>query len=187
MHDDGVMRDAQGRALSFEILLNQSGSSMRTAAEMRQVVDIFSASLRNLGITPTVTVLDPAQFIQRTNNYQFDMTWYERARSLSPGNEQMLYWGHQASPQPGTRNWMGMNSPSRGDGGQDHRWATTREDYLAATRALDRILTAGQIRHPGQLPRADFALGPLCADLDYPEYIPLYGDWPGFHAGNLVA
>src|SRR5690606_32749586 len=58
---DGELRDAQGRPFSFEILLNQSGSAMRTAAETRQIVDIFVQSLRNLGIHPRVTQLDAAQ------------------------------------------------------------------------------------------------------------------------------
>lgn len=178
VHDDGVMRDAQGRALTFDILLNQSGSSMRTAAEMRQVVDIFSASLKNLGITPTVTVLDSAQFIQRTNNYQFDMTWYERALSLSPGNEQLLYWGHKGITTPASRNWMGMNSPAAEAMVAKITQATTRDEFLAATRALDRILTAGRYVIPVSYTRISRLAH--ASRLNYPETIPLYGDWPGF-------
>ena len=101
-----------GQPFRFEILLNQSGSAMRSNAEMRQIVDIFVQSLRNLGITPTVTLLDAAQYVERTNNYQFDVTWYERGLSLSPGNEQMLYWGTASADQEGSKNWMGVRSPA---------------------------------------------------------------------------
>ena len=59
-----------------------------------------------------VTLLDSAQYVERTNNYQFDMTWYERGLSLSPGNEQLLYWGHEGVTRTGTKNWMGMNAPA---------------------------------------------------------------------------
>ena len=56
--------------------------------------------------------VDSAQYKERTNAYDFDMTPYIRSLSLSPGNEQMLYWGSAGVSEPGTRNWMGMNSPA---------------------------------------------------------------------------
>lgn len=175
---DGVLKNAQGQPFRFEILLNQSGSAMRSNAEMRQIVDIFVQSLRNLGITPTVTLLDAAQYVERTNNYQFDMTWYERGLSLSPGNEQMLYWGRDGVTKPGTRNWMGMDSPAAEAMIAEMGRAATAEDYQAAVRALDRILTAGRYVIPVSFSRVSRLAHN--SDLHYPEKTPLYGDWPGF-------
>lgn len=174
----GELRDAKGQPFSFEILLNQSGSAMRSSSETRQIVDIFTESLRNLGIRPKVTLLDSAQYVERTNNYQFDMTWYERGLSLSPGNEQMLYWGSAGVEKTGTKNWMGMNSPAAEAMIAEMGHAETREDYRAAVHALDRILTAGRYVIP-------VSFSPISrlahkADLHYPENTPLYGDWPGF-------
>lgn len=175
---DGVLSDAEGRPFRFEILLNQSGTAMRSASETQQIVDIYAHALRNLGITPRVTLLDSAQYIERTNNYRFDMTWYERALSLSPGNEQTLYWGHQGVATPGSRNWMGMNSPAAEAMINAMINARTPEDYTAAVRALDRILTAGRYVVPVSFsPVSRLARS---ADLQYPDRIPLYGDWPGF-------
>ena len=151
---------------------------MRSNAEMRQIVDIFVQSLRNLGITPTVTLLDAAQYVERTNNYQFDMTWYERGLSLSPGNEQMLYWGRDGVTKPGTRNWMGMDSPAAEAMIAEMGRAATAEDYQAAVRALDRILTAGRYVIPVSFSRVSRLAHN--SDLHYPEKTPLYGDWPGF-------
>lgn len=178
IHDDGLLRNAEGQPFTFDILLNQSGSAMRTAAEVRQMVNIFVESLRNLGIRPTVTVLDSAQFIERTNNYQFDMTWYERALSLSPGNEQMLYWGADGVTKPGTRNWMGMNSPAAEAMIRNMQSSTTNEEFIASVHALDRILTAGRYVIPVSYTRNSRLAHK--SDLNYPETIPLYGDWPGF-------
>ena len=178
VHDDGVLRNAEGRPFRFEILLNQSGSAMRTSAETRQIVDIYTQSLRNLGMETQLTQLDSAQFIERTNNYQFDMTWYERALSLSPGNEQRLYWGHDGVTQPGTKNWMGMNSPAAEAMISEMLTTDSPENYRAAVRALDRILTAGRYVVPVSYSRIS-RLAHL-SDLHYPERIPLYGDWPGF-------
>ncbi|MFT4013568.1 MAG: extracellular solute-binding protein [Paracoccus sp. (in: a-proteobacteria)] len=175
---DGQLRDAEDRPFGFEILLNQSGSAMRSSAETRQIVNIFVESLRNLGIRPQVTLLDPAQYVERTNNYQFDMTWYERGLSLSPGNEQMLYWGHAGVEAPGSKNWMGMNVPAAEAMIREMVNARDRDDYLAAVHALDRILIAGRYVIP-------VSFSPISrlahrANLHYPERTPLYGDWPGF-------
>lgn len=174
----GVLKNAQGAPFQFEILLNQAGSAMRSNAEMRQIVDIFVESLRNLGITPQVTLLDPAQYVERTNNYQFDMTWYERGLSLSPGNEQQLYWGQAGVTKPGTKNWMGMNSPAAEAMIAEMGQAGSLEDYRAAVRALDRVLTAGRYVIPVSFSRVSRLAH--SAKLHYPEKTPLYGDWPGF-------
>lgn len=175
---DGKLQNAQGQPFRFEILTNQSGSAMRSSAETRQIIDIFVQSLRNLGIAPQVTALDSAQYIERTNNYQFDMTWYERGLSLSPGNEQLLYWGHAGVDKPGTKNWMGMNSPAAEAMIAEMGRAETEDDYRAAVRALDRILTAGRYVIPVSYP--EISRLAHSADLHYPEKTPLYGDWPGF-------
>ncbi|MDP5306145.1 extracellular solute-binding protein [Paracoccus spongiarum] len=174
----GVLTNDAGRPFSFEILLNQSGSAMRAASEMQQIVDIYIEALRNLGITPRVTMLDAAQYVQRTNNYDFDMTWYERALSLSPGNEQRLYWGKDGVTLPGSRNWMGMNSPAAEAMIDAMLSADTPEAFAAAVRALDRVLTAGRYVIPvGYSPISRLAHS---GRLHYPERTPLYGDWPGF-------
>ena len=176
---DGVLQNAEGRPFAFEILLNQSGTSMRTASETQQIADIYVQALRNLGMQARITLLDSAQFVQRTNEFQFDMTWYERALSLSPGNEQLLYWGSDAADQPGSRNWMGMKSPAAEAVIAAMVNSQTDADFTAAVRALDRILTAGRYVIPvGFSPVSRLA---HAADLRYPaETTPLYGDWPGF-------
>lgn len=169
---DGVMKDAKGTPFTFEIVL-QSG-----ATQTEQVVDIYVQALKNLGITPTVTAVDSAQYKERTNTYAFDMAWYTRALSLSPGNEQMLYWGAAGVAEPGTRNWMGMNSPAAEAMISAMVGSRGQEDFIAATRALDRILTAGRYVIPVWFSR----VSRLAHDrhLHYPARIPLYGDWPGF-------
>nr|WP_236635840.1 extracellular solute-binding protein [Paracoccus aminophilus] len=174
----GVLRNNEGTPFRFEILLNQNGSAMRSASETRQIVDIFVESLKNLGIAATVTQLDSAQYIERTNNYQFDMSWYERALSLSPGNEQLLYWGHDGVTKPGTKNWMGMNSPAAEAAISALLTAESPENYAAAVRALDRILTAGRYVIPVSYTRISRLAH--SSVLHYPDKIPLYGDWPGF-------
>ncbi|WP_295167109.1 extracellular solute-binding protein [uncultured Paracoccus sp.] len=175
---DGQLKNAQGQPFAFEILLNQNGTAMRSGSEVQQIVNIYVEALRPLGITPRITLLDSAQYIERTNNYQFDMTWYERGLSLSPGSEQRLYWGRDGVSTPGSRNWMGIDSPAAEAMIDAMTAADTAEDFTAAVRALDRVLTAGRYVIP-------VSFSPIsrlahAADLKYPEEIPMYGDWPGF-------
>lgn len=175
---NGRLANAEGKPFEIEILLNQAGTAMRTSSETQQMVNIYVEALKGIGITPHITLLDSAQYVERTNNYQFDMTWYERALSLSPGNEQMLYWGHQGVTEPGSRNWMGMNSPAAEAMIDEMLNAASAEEFRAATQALDRVLTAGRYVIPvSYSPVSRLAHR---VELKYPETVPLYGDWPGF-------
>ncbi|OOY20745.1 ABC transporter substrate-binding protein [Thioclava sp. DLFJ5-1] len=168
---DGVLKK-DGKPFTFEIVLQQG------AAETQSIVDIYTEALKKLGIFPKVTVIDDAQYTQRTNAYDFDMAWYWRALSLSPGNEQNLYWGSKGVKEPGSRNWMGMNSPAAEAMVKAMLDAKSHEDFVAATHALDRVLTAGRYVIPIWYAPVDRIAH--IKQLHYPEKTPLYGAWPGF-------
>ena len=169
---DGVLKNAADQPFAFEIVLQQG------AAETQAVVDIYVEALSRLGIFPRISTVDDAQYKARTNDYDFDMAWYIRALSLSPGNEQYLYWSKRGVTEPGSRNWMGMDVPAAEAMIDAMLNARAHEDFVAATRALDRILTAGRYVIPGWYSRIS-RLAHAKA-LHYPEALPLYGDWPGF-------
>lgn len=168
----GVLRDGAGTAFAFEILLQQGSSDQQAIAAA------FVESLQSLGISARITVIDPAQYVQRTNAFDFDMTYLLRAMSLSPGNEQRLYWGSQAADQPGSRNWAGVQSPAV-DGLITAMLETDDPAVFTATaRALDRTLMAGRYVIPfwfSPISRLALAEG-----LHFPDNLPLYGDWTGF-------
>ncbi|MGL4280750.1 MAG: extracellular solute-binding protein, partial [Albidovulum sp.] len=169
---DGVLKNAEGKPFTFEILLAAN------ATETQSIIDIYVEALKNLGIVPTVTVADTAQYKERTDQYAFDMAYMLRALSLSPGNEQYLYWGSKVVDQPGARNWMGMTSPAAEKAIDTMVGARNTDDFIAATKALDRVLTAGRYVIPIWFSKT----GKIAhsAHLHYPTRIPLYGDWPGF-------
>ena len=126
----------------------------------------------------TITTIDSAQYKERTNNYDFDMTYYRRGLSLSPGNEQGLCWGCDGVEDPGTRNWRGMCSPAAEAMIDTILTSTTREDFLAATRALDRVLTTGRYVIP--IYQWNISRIAHAKELKYPEELPIYGDWIGW-------
>lgn len=169
---DGVMRNATGEPFTFEILL-ASGAS-----DSEAVVNIFVEALKQLGIAPTITSADSAQYKERTNAYAFDMAWYTRALSLSPGNEQLLYWGSAGVTEPGSRNWMGMNSPAAEAMVKAMVSSRDTGEFTAAVQALDRILTAGRYVIPVWYSKVSRMVH--SKHLHHPERLPLYGDWPGF-------
>jgi peptide/nickel transport system substrate-binding protein len=169
---DGVLRNAAGEPFAFEILLQQG------ANEMLSIANIYVEALKRLGIDARITTADSAQYVERTNAYDFDMTQYIRSLSLSPGNEQTLYWGSAGVTEPGTRNWMGMDSPAAEAMIRALLTSTDQEDFIAATRALDRVLTAGRYVVPiwyNKVSRIAHS-----GNLHYPERLPIYGDWIGF-------
>jgi peptide/nickel transport system substrate-binding protein len=172
LDDAGVMRNAAGEPLIFEIVLETGASEPETMIQM------YMQSLSRIGIVPTVTQVDSAQYKERTDNYDFGMTFYRRALSLSPGNEQTLYWGSATADTVGGRNLMGVKSPAIDAMIERLLTSEDQEDFRAAAQAIDRILTAGRYVIP--IYQWNVARIAHDANLHYPDYIPLFGDWPGW-------
>lgn len=169
---DGKMVNGAGEPLTFEVLLRQGNQ------ENQAVMDIYTQSLERLGIDVKISTTDDAQFTERTANYDFDMTYYRIGLSLSPGNEQYLYWGSEGVDQPGRRNWMGMNVPAAEAMVDNILGAQSQDDFIAATRALDRILISGRYFVPlYQWPSSNVA---HAKQLKHTQTLPIYGDWAGF-------
>ena len=169
---DGQMVGPDGQPFTFEILLQQGST------EEQSIIDLYTQSLERVGITPTITTIDAAQFKERTNNYDFDMSYNRWGMSLSPGNEQKLYWGCDGVEAPGTRNWMGMCSPAAEAMIDEILNSDTREDFIASTRALDRVLTTGRYVIP--IYQWNISRIAHAKQLKYPTDIPIYGDWIGW-------
>lgn len=169
---DGVLKNAAGEPFAFEILITNGADDIINAAT------IYVEGLKRLGVEARVTTVDSAQYKERTTNYDFDMTHYIRSLSLSPGNEQTLYWGSAGVTEPGTRNWMGMNSPAAEAMIATMVAAADEAEFVAAVQALDRVLTTGRYVIP--IWYSDVSRLAHRKELKYPERLPLYGDWPGF-------
>ena len=169
---DGTMRDANGKALRFRILLSKGST------ENMAIAELYIQALKRLGVEATVEAVDDAQFVSRNAEFDFDMAIFRRALSLSPGNEQRYYWGSEAADQPGSRNLMGVKSPAIDAMIDTMVNATTTQDFIAATRALDRVLTAGRY----VVPFWQFTQDRIAhiAEMKYPDHVPLYGDGPNY-------
>ena len=167
---DGVLRDASGAPFAFDILLMNG--------QDEAVTNVFVDALRQLGIQVGVQLVDQAQYNERRNDYDYDMIINTWNMSLSPGNEQMLYWGSAGVTEPGTRNYMGVASPAA-EAMIAHMLETRDEaEFVASVRALDRVLTTGRYVIPFGFPDVSYVA--YKADLRHPETLPVYGDWIGW-------
>jgi peptide/nickel transport system substrate-binding protein len=169
---DGVMTGADGAPFTFEILLQQGST------ENQSVVNIYTEALARLGITPAMSTVDSAQYRERTDAFDFDMTYAQWGVSLSPGNEQRLYWGCEMADTLGSRNLMGACNPAI-DAMIDRMLnSESQDDYRAAVQAMDRVLMAGRYAIPfWQNTVSRIAHD---ANLRYPDTLPIYGDFIGF-------
>jgi len=134
--DGTELRDrASGHRLEFEILV--------TNRDQERLALAFSQSLKLAGIAARIRMVDAVQYDQRRITFDFDMIQYRWEQSLSPGNEQGFYWSSEAADLQGTRNYMGVRSKAIDAMIAALLKATAREDFIAAVRALDRVLMSG--------------------------------------------
>jgi microcin C transport system substrate-binding protein len=103
----------------------------------------YKPSLERLGVTVTVRIVDVAQYENRLRSWDFDVILASWPQSLSPGNEQRDFWGSPAADQPGSRNLVGIKNPAVDALIERVIFATNRNELLAATKALDRVLLWG--------------------------------------------
>jgi microcin C transport system substrate-binding protein len=128
----GVMTNAKGETLKIEVLIDNP-AFMRIALPYQETLD-------KLGIKLILRQVDSAQYQQRLNSFDFDMIFGMYAQSISPGNEQREFWGSAAAGIEGSRNEMGIMNPAVDAIAERIVLAKDREELVAATKALDRVL-----------------------------------------------
>ena len=105
-----------------------------------RIVAPYIRNLERLGITARTRIIDPSQYQNRLNNYDFDAVVASFGQSLSPGNEQRDYWSSRSAETPGSKNLIGIRDPAVDTLIEKLIFAGSREELVAATRALDRVL-----------------------------------------------
>lgn len=121
--------------MQFEILSNDPS--------FERIALPFAKNLERLGITARVRTVDTAQYQNRIDNFDFDITVWVWGQSLSPGNEQRDFWHSETADLPGSRNLAGIKDPVVDRLIELVISAADRESLVARTRALDRVLLWG--------------------------------------------
>lgn len=135
IEDDNLVHAETGDVMTIEFLL-VSPAFERIVAPMVQ-------NLKRLGVEASIRIVDPAQYQNRMDSYDFDVTVVSRGQSLSPGNEQRIYWSSAVVDEPGGQNHAGISDPVVDELIDLVIQAPDRESLVAATRALDRVLLWG--------------------------------------------
>ncbi len=101
----------------------------------------FIKNLKRIGVKANFRVVDSAQFQRRVDTFDFDIIIGGIGQSASPGNEQREFWGSDRAETHGSRNYIGINDPVIDELIDGIIHATSRDDLVTKTHALDRILT----------------------------------------------
>ncbi len=129
-----LVKTETGQPLTIEFLADDPNDE--------RFIGPFMANLRKLGIDAQIRVVDSAQYTSRLSDFDFDITTPNvvMSQSLSPGNEQRDFWSSAAADTAGSRNYMGIKNPAIDKLVDRVIFAKDRDELVAATHALDRVL-----------------------------------------------
>lgn len=163
--DGGRMLGPDGRPLAFEILVQTT--------DQQRVALAYARTLGRIGVAANVRQVDDAQYQLRRQSFDYDLIMSGLTGSLSPGAEQVNRWGSAARDGRGSFNFAGVAEPAVDAMIAAMVNARSREDYVPAVRAFDRVLIAGQyivpLYHIGEQWLARWS------DIRHPEKTPLTG------------
>lgn len=163
IQDGALQKD--GQPFTFEILLN--------APEEEKIALHYRKNLERLGIDMRIRVMDSAAFRGRLNDYDFDMVSYFWQSSLSPGTEQVLYWGCEAANQPARWNFPGICTEEIETLSKAVANTKDRDALVETMRKLDAALMAGHYMIPLFYRGSDYIAHQ--ADIQRPAETPIYG------------
>ena len=143
-----LINTATGKPLAFEMMAH-------TRAEER-LFQSFAKPLSQLGITVDIRQTDSAQRWARLKTFDFDMMQWTWGASLSPGNEQINRWGVASADIELSLNYAGVKDPAIDATIEALLAARERADFIAAVRALDRVLLNGDYVIPLYHPKTQW-------------------------------
>lgn len=133
--ENGRMVSETGAPLAFEIMV--------LSIEQQKIALAYARTLARIGVVATVRQVDDAQYQKRKQTFDYDVLISAFSGTLSPGTEQVNRWGTVAKDRPGSFNYAGVADPGVDAMIAAMTSARSREDFVSAVRAYDRILISG--------------------------------------------
>ncbi len=162
---DGRLADARGAPLSFEITVKNREEGRLALA--------YARNLARIGVAANVRLVDEVQFQRRRTRFDFDMMLGTWTASPSPGNEQRGRWSSASANAEGAYNISGVASPAVDAMIAAILAAKSSEDFVAAVRALDRVLISGFYIVPLYYAPEEWIA--YSSKLGRPDVTPLFG------------
>ncbi|HWK96341.1 MAG TPA: extracellular solute-binding protein [Pseudolabrys sp.] len=104
----------------------------------------YIKNLELLGVQASLRVVDPVQYRARVDTFDFDLTVERMSFSSTPGDSLRSYFASNAAKINGSKNLAGIVDPAIDTLVDRIVAASTREDMIAACKALDRVVRAGR-------------------------------------------
>ena len=146
---------------------------MTQSLEEEKIALAYQRSLARIGVDAEVRTVDDTQYQNRLTSFDYDMIVGKLKASMSPGNEQINRWGSASRNIEGSFNFAGTADPAIDAMITALLDARSNEDFVAAVRALDRVLISGSYYLPlYHLPNQWVA---RWSHIDHPQYTSLYG------------
>jgi microcin C transport system substrate-binding protein len=133
--DGGVLRLPGGQPFTIEFL--------ESSPFLQPHTQPFQNNLKRLGIDARSRIVDAAQYQQRLNDYDFDMTSRALVGATTPGDSLRTVYGSEAARTPGAQNLAGIAHPAVDALIETIGQAKSRQELNIACRALDRVLRSG--------------------------------------------
>lgn len=124
-----------GKPFEIEFLDFDNGLAPHTAAYIR--------NLNLLGIAARFRLVDPSQYKERTDNFDYDVVTERFGLGLTPGEAMREYFGSEAANLPGSLNVSGITDPVVDALIAEALVVDTRSKLTFICRCIDRILRAG--------------------------------------------
>lgn len=126
------LQNADGQPLRFELLL--------VNPNLERLYQPYIVNLNSIGIDAHLRTVDRAQYKQRLDQFDFDMISMTLGQTLSPGLEQWQYFHSSQVNVKGSKNYAGIANPVVDHLLEQLLAARTRDEQVAAGKALDRVL-----------------------------------------------
>ncbi|VEF11593.1 extracellular solute-binding protein [Pseudomonas fluorescens] len=126
------LQNASGQPLRFELLL--------VNPSLERLYQPYIENLNSIGIDARLRTVDRAQYKQRLDQFDFDMISMTLGQTLSPGLEQWQYFHSSQVNVKGSKNYAGIANPVVDHLLEQLLAARTRDEQVAAGKALDRVL-----------------------------------------------
>lgn len=134
----------------------------------------YQTALKKIGVNLQIREVDTAQYENRLRKRDFDIIYASWGESMSPGNEQTEYFGSQSADREGSRNYGAIRDPAVDKIIQHILYTKDRDELIAATKALDRVLLWNHYVVPGWGLRANRVA--RWDRFSHPEPLPAYSD-----------
>ena len=163
---DGALRNAQGEALTVELLDSTESRSVTTLASWQR-------ALEKLGIALKIRSVDFALYQERLDSFSFEMVGISFPGTHFPGSEYADLFGSKGADTPGSGNLAGIRNPAV-DALVGHiATADNRDEFLSACRALDRVMAHEHYMVPAWTSR-ETRIAYNAWTLDRPAMVPPY-------------